>query len=158
MVAGPEAHSAFLPGRLALPLFMVCAAVVYRRDRSRSSWLLLGLALAADLALAPASGLGIPAPVTGYFVLIGMLHFVPGLLRWPVTAAVLGILQAWFMPIGWGGWELGILLGWFMLGRVAGDEPERVGSRLPGWLEPIGRRPLHWYIAHLVALVVAASL
>lgn len=150
----PEAHRAFLPGRLALPLFMACAGTVYRGMPSRRRRTQLYLVLVVDLLLAPIIGLGQPAPVTGFVLLLVLLQLAPTMLRWPATFAALGFLQGWFLPVGWRGWEIGVLLGWFMLGRLAGTELEAIGGRLPAGLAWVGRRPLSWYVAHLVVLAL----
>lgn len=148
--------------RLALPLFMICAATVWKGRPSRRRALALAAVGALDLFLAPLVGLGSPAPVAGFCLLVALLVAAPTLLRWPLVACVLGFVQGFFIPLGWQGWELGVLLGWFMVGRLGlasgQQEIRRIGDRLPAFLAVIGRRPLIWYVGHLVGMLGLAAL
>lgn len=156
LYANPAAHASFLPGRLALPLFMASAATVYRGTPSAVRCAQLLAVVLVDLALAPVIGLGQPAPVTGFVILLALLHVAPTMLRWPATFAALGFLQGWFFPVGWRGWEIGVLLGWFLLGRLAQGELSRMGERIPAPLGWVGRHALSIYVWHLIVLAAVA--
>ncbi len=84
-------------------------------------------------------------------------------LAWPLVVAhpgvtlTLGLISALYVPVGWHGYEPGLVLAWFCLGLLARLEWFALGDRLPVQLERVGRRPLIWYVGHLVVLTGIAA-
>lgn len=137
--------------RLSLPFFMVSAAVVWRGAPSSLRLRQLALAVVGELVLSTMIlRLDGPGPVV-LFALV--LAVAPVASRYPACVAVLGIVQTLYLPVPWAGYQPGLLVAYWCLGRLARDEFAGM-SRLPRWLEGVGRRPLTWYVAHLAALVI----
>ena len=87
------------------------------------------------------------------------------LVRHPVEAAALGLLQAMYLPVRWPGYEPGIVLVLLALGRIWSGRSDResgllarVGQVLPAWFAGIGRRPLLCYVGHLLPLALIAGI
>lgn len=142
---------------LAVPLFMGIAGYLWRpgwRPRYEQ------VALAAGISGALALYMGLAAPVF-LVVIVLALPIVAALHRWPAPAAMLGVLQALYWPVGWAGAEVGLVVACMMIGRLwrqAGGQEWRVGDLLPAWLGTVGRWPLTWYTGHMAAMALVWTL
>lgn len=145
--------------RPALPLFMICAAIVWKPATWRRWTVLLALAL-VELVLFIPLGMGVPGIVAVFALVLVVIDAVgiDRFDRWSAVFLAAGILQALYLPVGWRGYEPGLVLAWFALGRLAAAPFLELGSRVPDGFASIGRRPLVWYVGHLVALVPVAVL
>lgn len=154
--------------RLSLPLFMLAAAAVWTPlggwARSSRRRLIVGCAAEAVL-LSALTALGRPG-ILGVFLLVLLLLDVIALTKWQPSwwlLGVLGLVQALYVPIGWRGYEPGLVLAWFVLGRFAWQETDVRAVRL-GWLPgravwaAVGRNPVGWYVGHLTVLLAAERL
>lgn len=151
--------------RLSLPLFMVVSGILLERRKGFSTERVIRILYCAlfvnCLVLAIKVGLGFP-DILGLWLLAVAIS--PVILRYPVEVLILGFLQAINLPIQWSLWtnyQPGWVIGWVALGVLVSrtEEPAmlRPASTLPHWLESIGRRPLLWYVGHIV-LILATTL
>lgn len=143
--------------RLALPLFMLASAAVWRPSR-RVRWRLWA-AVFPEAVLMVMLGMQWPGVVVVILLVLSLLDVLPdGWRNWYVLG-VLGLVQALYVPIGggWEGYQPGLVLAWFCLGRLACFNGSPL-AWLPRSFAPIGRRPLAWYFGHLVALVLVVGL
>jgi hypothetical protein len=152
--------------RLSLPLFMLAAAAVWRPGAWRRYGRLIPVAV-VELVLCEL--LGMPAPgIVALIVVVGLVLDVAAWLRagrevHPYVWALLGLVQALYVPVAWGGYQPGLVLAWWALGRLAWPTLEAAASSvtssstLRNWLASIGRRPLVWYVGHLLVLVVVVE-
>lgn len=156
----PAAPVRYTLTRLSLPAFMAAAAAVWSgRLSGRSCRRLLAVAV-VEAALVAALGLGQPGIVAVYLaVAVGVSVAWPWVRSHVGLVVVLGLIQAFYVRVGWDGYEPGLVLAWFALGLLARSEVVDLGERLPAWLSSVGRRPLAWYVGHLAVLaaVVVAS-
>lgn len=143
--------------RLSLPLFMAASAAVWTPDiRTRR---LVLLASAATVELVASSYLGMPFPG---IMLVYLVAVVP-LSLWHEASssaywvAALGLIQALYLPVGWLGYEPGLVLAWWGLGRLGSYQLDRLGSRLPRCLASVGRWPAQLYAFHLLVLVALVA-
>lgn len=143
--------------RFALPLFMICAAHVWRPLSGRNARR-LGLAAIAEVALCEALDFASPGIIAIYLGLMLGLRIAPRLAERPGVLLLFGLIQAAYVPLGWGGYEPGLVLTWWALGRLAAQELEAAGQWLPTWAATLGRHPLGWYVGHLAVLAAAGSL
>jgi hypothetical protein len=149
--------------RFSMPLFMLVSGYLLERTSRRRMFEVAGVALVLNGALVvlwPAFLL--PEILAVWVFLLPIRGF---LLRFPVEAAALGVLQAMYLPVRWPGYEPGVVLLFLALGRIWSTRPDRhretlvpIGERIPSWVGRLGRRPLGVYAAHLLALAVAARL
>lgn len=157
--ADPDSFLRYSLTRLSLPAFMFAAAVVWR-PLSWRRFASLTVAAVVEVLVSP-PGMPVPGIVA---VILLVLLFIE-LLRWasprilelPGVLGVLGLLGALYQPWsgdidGWTGYEPGLVLAWWALGRLAAHELEPLAVRSPRWLRAIGRRPLWWYVGHLAAI------
>ncbi|MCA1726985.1 MAG: heparan-alpha-glucosaminide N-acetyltransferase domain-containing protein [Actinobacteria bacterium] len=145
--------------RPALPLFMVVAGILIARRRSSWSW----------RRLVAIAGAGV---VATWLLLVSGIQFGPDVLlvlvatcpawgvlsRRPLELLVLGLLQALYLPIGWGGYEPGLVLAYLGVGILAGGCGERLSWIRGRAFELVGRYPLTWYLGHLVVLGLVVKL
>lgn len=143
--------------RFALPLFMFAAAAVWHEFPRVGRLFVVAV---VEAFLYPYLGMGTPGIVTVYVGLLGVLDVV-GVwidLRRPYLLGVVGLVQALYVPIGWSGYEPGLVLAWWCLARCyLASEPT---IRLPAWLGPlgvVGRHPLVWYVGHLLVIALAVA-
>lgn len=143
--------------RLSLPLFMLAASAVWRPDPLRLRWKLFVTAF-VEAFLCALLGMPWPGIVLLLFVMFRLLDVVShsfdfDLDAWAYPVAVLGLVQALYVPVSWNGYQPGLVVAWFMLGRLAWFYGSL--SWFPRWrvLTAVGRHPLLWYIGHLLALV-----
>lgn len=144
--------------RLSLPLFCVVAgALVVDRPR----WRRLGaVVLAGYVAMVIGYPLGIGQPDV-LVVLAVALAVAPLVVRvgWALPGLCWCLLQATTWPFPWRGYQPGVVLGLVLVGHLAGRERlGRIGDRLPEVFERVGRRPLAWYLGHLLVLGLAVAL
>lgn len=135
--------------RLALPLFLLLAGALWTRSALGRRHLEIG---AAGLV---ATGLGLVVGIGQPDVLLLILGALV-LMRWagPVLAGAAAI-QATTWPMGWTGYEPGVVVVLVVLGHLYGARPlDRLGQRLPAALEVVGRHPLGWYLGHLAVLAL----
>jgi len=138
--------------RASLPLFMLCTGGLL--SVRRLSWLRFGDVSAAALVvngLLIAYPIGIhPPEVLAVWCLVMVAW--PWIGRYPALCACVGIVQVYVWPIGWQGYQPGVLLVLVSVGVLAGPGALEWATRLPMWLGVVGRKPLVWYCGHLVAL------
>jgi hypothetical protein len=140
--------------RFSMPLFMIVSGLLLARKGLPSTRRLVQVAMAAiALNLAFLSiDVGFAAPeILAVWLLV--LLFYRLIVRYPIEAAVLGILQTMNWPVSWAGYQPGTIMAFLALGVVLSRFPEsavlRSGDYLPGFCSAIGRRPLSWYTIHL---------
>jgi hypothetical protein len=155
--------------RLSLPLFLLAAAAVWRPR----AWKRYGRLLAvvpAEFVLYVALGLPLPGIVALVVVVALVLDVVTaaagGRELDPYVLVVVGLVQALYVPLQlswWGNYQPGLVLAWWGIGRLvvllheARPASYRAGLvlvRPAAWLRAVGRRPLVWYVGHLLVLVV----
>lgn len=144
------------PGRLtitraALPLFLLTAGSlsVGRPSVRRAGQ--IGAAAVAATALGLVVGIGQPDIL---WLILGALALMP-VGPWLAAGAA---IQATTWPMGWSGYEPGVVLVLVVLGQHYGARPlDQLGRRLPEYLEAVGRRPLAWYLGHLAVLALAVT-
>jgi uncharacterized membrane protein YcfT len=145
--------------RLALPLFMICAGALHRPLTVRRI-ARLAPAVAIEAVISPHVPLAQPGIVTVYLLAVAILA-VPAINRalhiYPAPMAVLGILQSLFQPLGWPGYEPGLIIAFLCIGIASGHQFQPLAHRLLRYLEPIGRRPLTWYCGHIIVLATIAN-
>lgn len=147
------------PTRLSMPTFMVVSGLLLAHHvpsrRRRAQVAAVAVAVNAALVLC-APGIDVPEILAVW----SLLMCAGEVLRtWPVPAASAGILWATTWPVAWAGYQPGVVAAYLCLGVLAartGAGLGTVGGWLPLWLEPVGRRPLTIYAAHLAAICVAA--
>ena len=143
--------------RFSMPLFMVVSGFFLERTSRRRARM---IALVAA-GLAPILWFTWPEfsqpEILALWVLGFSLRTV--LERFPLETIVLGVLQILHLPVGWPGYEPGLVAVFLAVGVLARHRPEsleRLGRPLPGWFAWFGRRSLLLYCGHL--LVIAGSL
>lgn len=143
--------------RLAMPAFMICSGILVAHHAvSRRRWAEVAtVAVVVNLA-AIYYGMGTFVPdILAVWCLVMLL--AQPVRRWPVTMAVLGLLQAVYWPAPFGDYQPGWVLAFVALGVLAGRTGDHevlhpIGTRLPDWVASMGRHPLAWYAGHLAAL------
>lgn len=139
-------------GRLAMPLFFVVAGHLAGSRLGRRHVLALGLGLALP-AIVPF----IDSPnvlvwwVLGSVVLYGFDRLNVPSWGFIVLALTLGA-NGWAIHPGALSYDPAMLLGLMALGRGLAAESFGFGCRLPEWVGALGRRPLSWYVGHLLVL------
>lgn len=149
VVVDPGSWVRLTATRLALPLFMLCAATVWRSGLNRRRFPLLLGCLVVEVATFPTIGIPLPGIMSGIVALTVLLWAVPQVAAYPWTLATVGF-------IGWiylGSPEAAVFA-WWGLGRASFSELDRLGGALPAWLGSVGRHPLGWYAGHLSVLAV----
>lgn len=137
--------------RLSLPLFLLVAGALFRPGWRTRYLDVLSAGVAATFIGAP---LGIGQPDILLLILGGCLILnVAGRLRVHdlvvVTFGLLAARQGWLeVGTGYGVFEVA---GWLALGRLGAFEL-RAFDLHDRALAAVGRRPLAWYVGHLVAL------
>lgn len=149
-------------GRLAFPLFMIVAGAVYAIRSSRVGRLVevagCGVFVTAVCVL---SGLPIGQPDI-LLLIAGGLAVMPVLVRWPLLALCVGVIQPFTWRVPWTGYQPGAVVVLLLVGYwVVADEGYYVSGpvtlpwlRAPAWLLAVGRSALAVYVAHLVVLAV----
>jgi len=138
--------------RASLPLFCLCAGVLLHGRRSTARLLdIAAVALVTNVAL-EVWPMGIRAPEI-LAVLLPVLLAGGVLVRWPAASVVLGVLQVTVWPIGWAGYEPGLVVAFVALGVLVGRPALSWGDSLPAALGAVGSRPLAWYAGHMGLLV-----
>ncbi len=147
--------------RLSLPLFMLVAGVLWcRRARGLTwrRWFELVAVGAVVSTLLPFAGLPAPDLLLVLALVAPLARFV---LRWPVEAAVVGVVQAVNLPVAWEAYQPGYVVLWLALGVLVaerGGVPLWVDRLRPaGLLAGVGRRPLAWYLGHVVVVVLVGQ-
>lgn len=147
----------FTATRLAMPIFMVCSGILLTHHSvSRRRWLeVAGAAIVVNLA-AIYDGMGTFVPDILAVWCFVMLLASP-IRRWPMSMAVLGLLQATYWGVPFGDYQPGWVMAFVALGVLAERAGDRevlapIGERLPAWTASMGRHPLAWYTGHLAAL------
>ena len=148
--------------RLSMPLFMLVSGylIVHRRPspRRRAEVGALGVALSVLLWWTWPT-FGVPEILVVWSL---CLFAAPLIVNAALPVAVLGVLQTINLPIGWGGYEPGLVAAFLALGVLwRALEPQTphlfsFAAHLPGWVSAIGRRPLWWYSTHLVIFAMIA--
>lgn len=139
--------------RLSLPLFMFAAAAVWRRRPGARRLVQLGAAAVCEALLFVPLGMRQPGIVAVFLGLTVAGVFTAAGAR-PLLWGTLGLVQALYVPVPWDGYQPGLLVAWWCLGRLGAQEARPIGERV-SLLAPIGRRPLLWYVGHLVVIAGA---
>jgi hypothetical protein len=151
--------------RLSLPLFMLVSGLLIAR-KGKPSWRRLPMVVVVAVVINVVSwyqvGFGVPEILAVWLM---CLPLYPLFVRFPIETATLGILVTINLPITvdwWDGYQPALVLTFLALGsllnRYANAPVLRAGERLPGLLEPIGKRPLLWYAGHLTVLAVIGGI
>jgi uncharacterized membrane protein len=164
VVWAPESIVRYTLTRLSLPLFMLCTAAVCERygtsNRRLGQIALAGVLVSVGLNAAwPA----FPAQPDVTLLIVAAILVaqatVPRFGAYPVV--VCGLIQALYVPVGWHGYEPGLVLAWLLIGSLAlARSPElvaRLGGGLPDWLGGLGRHPLSVYVGHLAILATIVA-
>ncbi len=162
VVGAPHSLLRLTVTRLSLPLFMIVSGLLIRLG-GQYRWLrTLELAAAAGMC-AVILTLCWPTFGTPEILAVYLLVAVPCrrlIQRAPLAGAVLGYVQAWYWPLHWSGYQPGLVLLFLCVGSLCVRDVGELGqwgARCPAWLEPIGRRPLAWYVGHLCVLAAIAA-
>lgn len=138
-------------------MFLVVLGYLWRPGWRERHWQVLAAAIPAQAA---ASYLGLSEPNILLVILatVGLLHVAE---RWPQATLGLAAVQVVFWhPESWTGYPLGFALICAMAGRwLPVDSAVRGFGRLGCWLklEVLGRRPLTFYLGHLLVLAAAVA-
>lgn len=142
-------------GRLALPIFFVLAGALVRRLTWRH-----GAVFAVGLGL-PVVVPWIDSPNVLVLYAVGAVVLVAGARWWWWPWAVL-VVAVTLLANGWGAWPAGgyppaallalLAVGTLLRRYVGLNAVAEAGEGLPGWLGAIGRRPVTWYVGHLLVL------
>lgn len=161
-VLGAPVVTRLLVTRLSLPLFCATSGALHLIAGPRSprrSLQLLGVAL-LETVLNLVLGLGVPGPVT-LMLVMGWVGRALRPERHGLVLVVVGVLQAVYLPVPWTGYQPGLVLAWWSLGALGVlaevDQVTRFTRWCPRWLEAVGRRPLGWYVGHLLVLAVVVG-
>ena len=144
--------------RASLPLFGICSGVLMHRAPSLGRYgNIVAVAAVVNVALVELP-MGVRPPE-----ILAVWALVVWSCGWlvrsrPALALVLGVLQVTVWPIGWHGYEPGVVLVYLALGFLAGWPVLAWGGSLPSWLERVGSRPLRWYVGHLAVLMLVSVL
>lgn len=142
--------------RLSLPMFMVTAGVLLaRRSHGLRPLRALDLFLAGSVVTVVFGAIGFALPD----ILVVMLLTAP-LWSWvrrsPVLAVIFGLIQLVNLPLPWGGYQPGLVLALLGVGVLASGTWAQYGERLPVWCAAVGRRPLLFYVGHILLLPALA--
>lgn len=150
----PDSFLRFTLTRASLPLFMAASAAVWRPGIRPKRLALITAVVVLELLVSPALGMAMPGIMLVYLVAIVPLGNWYRASHHAYAIGALGLVQALYLPVGWAGYEPGLVVLWWCLGRLGSYQLDRLGERLPPALAQVGRHPLGWYAGHLVALVV----
>ncbi|MCU1496898.1 MAG: hypothetical protein JWM47_851 [Acidimicrobiales bacterium] len=149
--------------RLAMPGFMVCSGILLAHHSvSRRRWTQVAVAAVVVNVAAVYDGMSTFVPdILAVWCLV-MLLAVP-VRRWPMTMAVLGLLQAVYWRLPFGDYQPGWVLAFVALGVLAERAGDRevlrpIAVRLPNWIVSVGRYPLRWYTGHLAVLAAVTAM
>lgn len=142
--------------RPVAPVFMMLFATLWRPGWRRRHWHLVGGAVVAQLCVAFLFGT-VPNILV---LLLWAVLLMPFVDRWPVVVILVAVNQLAFWPVPdwWTGYPPGLLLAFLVAGRHLSPAGFLEGyGRVGSWLrlEAVGRRPMTWYVGHLVFLVWA---
>lgn len=141
--------------RLSMPLFMVVSGFLLNGVSRRR---VVAVAVVAA-GLAPVLYVCWPEFAQPEILALWLLVFPLRslLVRFPLELVFAGVLQVLHLPVGWPGFEPGLLLVFLGLGVLARERPrslELLGRLLPGVFARFGRFPLSVYAGHLLLLSV----
>lgn len=145
--------------RVALPIFCLVAGALWRPGW-RPRYLELGAAWLVAEVLARLLGMPTPdvlLPIAVGFALLHLAQRSPWLVL--VVLLVLDHSRLGAIP-GWTGYSPWYVAALLVVGHLARAEIYAAAERLPdvAWLSSIGRRPLGWYVGHLLVLAVVVQL
>lgn len=159
VLVAPDSIVRYSLTRLSLPLFMLCTAHVCHRYGTSNRRLLqigcAGVAVGVGLSIVWPEFPAQPDVTLLIAASVVVAQFtVPRFGPYPVL--VVALVQALYLPIGWHGYEPGLVLAWLLVGVLAiAHSPTliaRLGGGLPDWLALLGRHPLAFYVGHLAVL------
>ena len=146
--------------RAAMPVFMVVSGDLADRHAPRPARLaqVAAAALVVNLLWAVLP-VGTAPPDILLLWLAAML--VRRLwVAWPVPAVILGLIQTLYWPIPYNGYQTGLVVALLAVGVLAHRARAIPPLTLPPVLDrpvaAIGRHPLGWYLAHIVAIALVA--
>lgn len=162
-VPGPWVVLRLTVGRVAFPVFLLLTGwlLVGRGPSSRRTARIAAAGVGAAL-WSMVCGLPIGQPDI-LLLIAAVLAVWPVIVRAPVLAAAVGVIQPFTWPVPWAGYQPGALVALMVLGWLWGQPgPDWQTLRLVdsdlGWVpEPVrwlGRWPLEFYVGHLVVLGV----
>lgn len=140
-------------GRLAMPLFFVVAGHLAGRRLSSRHLLAVGVGLVLPVVVPWVDS---PNVLVWFGVGAGILYVFERR-GWPTWLLVLPALI--FAANGWSllsgrSYDPLALLALMVVGRGLAPTLLVAGRRLPCWVGALGRRPLTWYVGHVLALQV----
>lgn len=139
-------------GRLAVPVFFVLSGHLARRVTWRHA------VIGAVGLLLPAFVPWIDNPNVLFLYVLGAVGLVVARRVGVWGPALLGVAMVTVLANGWGSYGTGYPLPALAALMVAGHYMPRTwlvgaGERLPAFLAVAGRRPVSWYVGHLLVLV-----
>lgn len=154
----PDSIARLTVTRWSLPLFMAASAAVWSPGVRPKRVVVIGICAALEVVLSLELGMPLPGILVVYLVAIIPLSNWYRASHHAYAIGAAGLIQALYLPIGWEGYEPGLVLVWWCLGRLGCYQLDRLGVRLPRALADVGRRPLTWYVGHLLVLLVLLEL
>jgi uncharacterized membrane protein len=144
-------------GRAALPLFMLCSGYLFavrgRGPSGRRHLELFVFAVPINIGLWMWWREAVPDPL----LVIGVAWLFAGwVLERPVVSAVVGLVVSTTLPLS-PTYQPGYLVGLMALGVLWQRTGPGVDLRRMPLVEGIGRRPLTWYVAHLVLVLAVRA-
>ncbi len=142
--------------RFALPTFMICTGVLLSiRPLALRRWIEVTAAAVIVNLGALLAGMGHVTPeVLAMWSLV--MVFSPMIRRFPICVAVVALLQAFYWQVPIPTYQPGWLAAFVCIGVLGGQGRNRelaeLGAFVPAWMEPMGHRPLAWYMGHLAIL------
>lgn len=137
--------------RLSMPLFMVVSGFLLSGSSRRRVLQVAGAAvLLAPLLYVCWVEFAQPEILALWLLVVPLRSLLE---RYPLELLFAGVLQVLHLPVGWPGFEPGLVLVFLAMGVLARDRPrslEMLGRALPGWFASVGRYPLTVYAGHLI--------
>ena len=136
--------------RPACPLFLGIAGYLWGLGYTPRAGRLVRVALAGVVASGACLVAGLPAPeVLSVFVLVAPAW--PTLTRRPGLWTYAGLVQALYLPLPLDIYQPGLIVAYLCVGVMLADRCEPPGLNVP-LLAAVGRRPLTWYVGHLLVI------
>lgn len=141
--------------RLSMPLFMVVSGFLLSGSSRRRVLEVAGTAVVlAPMLYVSWAEFAQPEILALWLLLVPLRSLLE---RYPLELLFAGVLQILHLPVGWPGFEPGLILVFLALGVLARDRPrslEMLGRALPGWFALVGRYPLTVYAGHLALFAI----
>jgi len=141
--------------RASLPLFCVVAGALLG-GRGVFGWRMVQMVGAGLVGTALAGPLGMPSVdvMLLFTVALAGVAATPG--RWRPVLLVVAVLQPATWPVGWSGYQPGLLVALLAIGTMLDSARlEAAGRRVPAVFAVVGRYPVSIYAGHLAAFAAA---